>query len=151
MSLSPCVSAGSGAIPGSGTDHVTGVFQCHCGRQRCWSFLEEGHLQGHLQAGQWGPRDFQISQLSAGASAWVVIWIAYQVSSHLFPNLYKVRGSIPIFKSRLLLNDLAVIFVCVCASFWKVYNILDCFDCIRPLPPFSLPLKWALLCLPLNG
>lgn len=57
-SLSPCVSAGSGTISGSGADHITGVFQCYCGRQRCWSFLEEGHIQGHLQAGQWGPRDF---------------------------------------------------------------------------------------------
>lgn len=29
--------------------------------------MEEGHLQGDLQAGQRGPRDLQVPQLSAGA------------------------------------------------------------------------------------
>lgn len=66
-----------------------------------------------------------------------------------FQNLYKVRGSIPIFKSRLILNDLAVFFFFF--LFGKVYEILDCFDCIQSLPPFPLPLKRALLCSPHDG
>lgn len=65
-----------------------------------------------------------------------------------FQNLYKVRGSIPIFKSRLILNDLAVnfFFFFLCFFLGKSIKFLIVFDCIQSLPPFSLPLKRALLC-----
>lgn len=63
-----------------------------------------------------------------------MISIAYQVSALVFPNLYEVRGSIPIFKPQLLLNDLAVHFLC-CFFFLVggVYQI-DCLT-VFDLPP----------------
>lgn len=63
-----CVCKGSRSLPGGGRNHAEGVLQRHRGGQRRGPVLEEGHLQGHLQIGQRGPRDLQVSQLSPRAS-----------------------------------------------------------------------------------
>lgn len=57
--------SGSWSISGGGPGDPSWVFQRHCGWKGCRPILEEGHLQGDLQAGQRGSRGFQIPQLSA--------------------------------------------------------------------------------------
>lgn len=63
-----CVCKGPWSLPGGGRGHTQGVLQRHRGRQRRGPVLEEGHLQGHLQTGQRGPRGLQVPQLSPRAS-----------------------------------------------------------------------------------
>lgn len=67
MSFLP-VCEGPRTLPGGGRDHAEGVLQRNRGRQRRGPVLEEGHLQGHLQTGQRGPRGLQVPQLSPRAS-----------------------------------------------------------------------------------
>lgn len=59
---------GSRSISGSGPGDASWILQRHSGRQRRRSVVEEGHLQGDLQAGQWGSWGLQISQLPTRTS-----------------------------------------------------------------------------------
>lgn len=59
--------SGSWSISGGCPGDTPRVLQCHRGWKGCGPILEEGHLQGDLQAWQRGSWGLQIPQLSARA------------------------------------------------------------------------------------